>query len=190
MAGTTATLVAIATAAMLALSSPGAAAARYSPEAPGSSVGTGLAVKDSANVSRNGTSVYWRLTFHCPHGRPYTLTAEIRQPAVLPPEFTDRYASYTAARGDKRGVCAGHTQVVGMRLAVVPTVLFAGDGTASEVTLPLVLSDTALVAKAYLHSAGDQERGYPYYCSYIPSETEDGTVCEDATQVGPLLRLR
>jgi len=190
MAGITATTVAIAAAAALALRTPAGTSTRYLPDTAGASSRTGLAVKDSANVSRNGMSVYWRIKVHCPDGQPFTLTAEIRQPVVLPPESAGLVAYYTATRGEHRGPCTGRTQAIGMRLTVTPTLVFAADGTSTGIILPLERSDTALVAKAYLRTVGDEERGYPYYCSYVPSETEDGTVCEDATQIGPLLRLK
>ncbi|MCU1406093.1 MAG: hypothetical protein JWQ43_2396 [Glaciihabitans sp.] len=149
-----------------------------------------LTVKKSADVNAARTSAKWVMKFTCAKGERFTLGAEIRQRVgALPAKYAGWDSYYTAIHGEASGVCLGKPQAATVTLKLMKTYLVSPTGLEANVLLPLAKSKKALVAQAYLHTPKLIDRDNPYFCSYIASADEDGTVCEDASQIGPVLRL-
>ena len=175
---------------LIALSPATAASAKYVPDLTPPSGPYSITVDDSADANNAGTSLRWRAKITCPKGEPFTVGGQIRaQATTLPARYRGWEAWPTVASGEVTGTCRGRSQTIRLTFAVEPTTLISPAGAMTEVVVPIRPAPAALVAQLYLSTPNSPDRGSPYYCSYAPVPGEDGTVCEEATQIGPLLRI-
>jgi hypothetical protein len=174
---------------------PAAANARYLPDTTPPPGPYSITVDDTANVDHAGTSAAWKVKITCKKHEAFYVGGRILQSrATLPAPYAAwQLEFYISAEGDATGTCTGKSQIVRLTYVVdATTPIVSPTGTLANIFLPLVPAAAADVAQAYLSTPTTADRGNPFYCSFIGEETPgaDGEICEDATQIGPLLRLR
>lgn len=149
-----------------------------------------ITVKDSADTNNAGTSVRWRAKILCPKGERFSVGGGIRQQAS---QLAAPYATWTSddtyANTSLKGTCSGKSQTIRLVLTVEKTTITSPTGAVKKIFVPIRPAPAAFVAQLYMSTPNSPDRGSPYYCSYVAVPGEDGTVCDEATQIGPTLRL-